>query len=151
MRAAPKTDAPAAIAEKPESKAPAPTQVASIAPVVAAETKPVAAAAPSPEKAAPPPLAKAAASASPLETNGSRIRAEVSPPSNVPAATKVAVLPAQPVQNDDNDVTGSIPPPDRTATIPVGIGEASSTELMVDAATPTAAGVEAPGSPPRAR
>jgi hypothetical protein len=122
--------APAPIAVKPESETP--TQVASIAPALVLGTRPVTVAAPSPEDAAPT-QEQAAAPASPLETNGSRIRADAAPPPATPspAETKIAALPAQPVENDSDDITGTIEPAEHTATIPVGIGAASSTELLL--------------------
>ncbi len=108
---------PAPLPPKPEREAP--TQLASIAPIPAQDPGSLAAAAP--------PQQDVAAPASSLETNGSRIRADVAPP----PATRIAGLPEQPVEKDSDDITGSIEPADRTATIPVGIGEASSTELTV--------------------
>lgn len=130
--ATPSTTAPATatlppIAIKPDSEEPAPTRVAPTATIAAPEAKPAAMAAPS--------QPEVAVLASRLETDGSRVRTDAAPSAAAPAATppaavKVAALPAQPARNDD-DLTGSIEPADRTATIPVGIGEASSIELMV--------------------
>lgn len=125
--AEPKAAAPAPVAVKPEGKAAAPTQVASIAPPVPPQTQPAADAAPSqPITAAP---------AARAETNGSRVASDVLPSAPSPAEkiagpVKVAAVPAQPVASDDDeDITGSIGPDAKNTTIPVGIGEASSTEI----------------------
>ncbi len=64
------------------------------------------------------------------ETTGSQFDALVPPPA--PEAAKVAVLTAPPAEPDSEDITGSIDQsPDRATTIPVGIGEASSTEIDI--------------------
>jgi hypothetical protein len=124
--ATPITAAPAATAPAPTAAKPAhemPVHVASIAP--AAEPPPVPA--PAPEKASP---------ADARETTGSRVRSDLPPPAAPPApapeAAKVAALTTQRAAQDNGDITGSIDQPHRHGTtIPVGIGEASSTEIEV--------------------
>ena len=84
-----------------------------------------------PATAATPVEQKVAAPVFRLETNGSRVAADTVPPETSPDKIKVAILSAQPAQSDDNDITGSVEPAHKSVTIPVGIGEASSTELEV--------------------
>ena len=116
----PERDAPTHVAEAatPETTHKL-TQVASIAPATSPEAKPAVAAAP----------------AAPPETNGSRTAPDIAPVATAPAVKppvtiKLAALAAQPVRHND-DITGSIERADGGTTIPVGIGEASSTELQV--------------------
>ncbi|MGA7971291.1 MAG: hypothetical protein WCA36_00660 [Pseudolabrys sp.] len=87
--------------------------------------EPKLAAAPAPEKAE---------SAAAHETTGSRITSDLPSPATPPApqAAKVAVLTTQQTGQQSDDITGSIEQsPEHGSTIPVGIGEASSTEIEV--------------------
>ena len=158
--ATPESDAPAQVAAKPEpapSPAPSPapvaeavppktttpeitqetTQVASLAPATAPEAKPAEATTPSEASDIPPappapakivatkPAAAKSVALVPPETNGSRTGPDIAP-----MTIRLAALAAQPVRDTD-DITGSIERSDGGTTIPVGIGEASSTELQV--------------------
>lgn len=113
---------PAAVLLKPAAAAP-----------MGVAATPIAAASPLPPEAKPPETKSP--EIKPLETNGSRVVIDTTPPATIPVAPapapiKLAALPAQPVRDDD-DITGSIDQADSDRTIPVGIGEASSFELPV--------------------
>jgi len=116
--AAPEAVRPDAISVRPPHAEP--VQVASMTSADMPKVVPT----PAPDKAGP---------AAARETTGSRIGTDL-PPSAPPApeAAKVAALTTQRADRQNGDITGSInhSPGDGT-TIPVGIGEASSTEIEV--------------------
>jgi hypothetical protein len=104
---------PAKLEAKPETK-----------PEAKPEATPIAAAPPAPEKADP---------TATRETTGSRIGTDL-PPAVPPApeAAKVAALITERADRQSGDITGSIDQsPGHGTTIPLGIGEASSTEIEV--------------------
>ena len=130
---APATVAPTTIAVEPARVAPVdvmsmkPADLPRAMPTPAPHPKqePKLAAAPAPEKAR---------SAAAHETTGSRITSDLPSPATPPApqAAKVAVLTTQQTGQQSDDITGSIEQSSEYgSTIPVGIGEASSTEIEV--------------------
>ncbi|MEJ2625954.1 MAG: hypothetical protein P8Z80_15925 [Pseudolabrys sp.] len=117
-RATPIAIEPAAIAAKPPVMAP-PAK-----PEAGPEATPDAAATPTPENAGP---------AAARETTGSGVGTDLPPAAPpTPEAAKVAALSTERADQQNSDITGSIDQsPGHGTTIPLGVGEASSTEIEV--------------------